>query len=46
MTQGVAQGISALTDGMEITPITEEQAAKKVQQAIQMGGADLTKMKK
>ena len=46
VTQGVAQGISALTDGMEITPITEEQAAKKVQQAIQMGGADLTKMKK
>lgn len=46
VTQGVAQGISALIDGMEITPITEEQAAKKVQQAIQMGGADLTKMKK
>lgn len=46
VTQGVAQGISALTDGMTITPITEEQAAKKVQQAIQMGGADLSKMKK
>lgn len=44
--QGVAQGISALTDGMEITPITEEQAAQKVQQAIQMGAADLSKMKK
>jgi membrane fusion protein, multidrug efflux system len=43
VTQGVAQGISALTDGMVITPITEEQAAKKVQQAIKMGGADLSK---
>ncbi|MDD6783608.1 MAG: efflux RND transporter periplasmic adaptor subunit [Prevotellaceae bacterium] len=43
--QGVAQGISALTDGMEITPITEEQAAQKVQQAIQMGAADLSKKK-
>ena len=46
VTQGVAQGISALTDGMQITPITEAEAAKKVQQAIQMGGADLTKAKK
>ncbi len=43
VTQGVAQGISALTDGMTITPITEEQAAKKVQQAIQMGAANLSK---
>ncbi len=39
----VSQGLSTLTDGMEITPITEEQAAKKVEQAIQMGAADLTK---
>lgn len=46
VTQGVAQGISALTDGAEIVPITEEQAAQKIQQSIQMGAADLTKMKK
>lgn len=46
VTQGVAQGISALTDGAEIVPITEEQAAQKIQQSIQMGAVDLTKMKK
>lgn len=39
--QGVAQGISALNDGMEITPITEAQAAEKVQQAIKMGAAKM-----
>lgn len=46
VTQGVAQGISALTDGAEIVPITEEQAAQNIQQSIQMGAVDLTKMKK
>lgn len=39
----VSQGVSTLKDGMEIVPITEEQAAAKIQQAIQMGKADLTK---
>ena len=40
----VVEGVSKLQDGMEITPITEEQSAAKVQQSIQMGAADLSKM--
>mgnify|MGYP002626539047 CR=1 FL=1 len=39
----VVQGVTKLKDGMEITPITEEQAAAKVEQSIQMGAADLSK---
>ena len=39
----VVEGVTKLQDGMEITPITEEQSAQKVQQSIQMGGADLSK---
>lgn len=42
----VTQGLSTLSDGMAITPITEEQAAKKIEQAKQMGAADLSKMKR
>lgn len=42
----VTQGLSTLKDEMVISPITEEEAAKRVEQSIQMGGADLTKMKK
>ncbi len=42
----VSQGLSTLSDGMEITPITEEQAAQKIEMAKKMGAADLSKMKK
>lgn len=42
----VSQGLTTLKDGMEIVPISEEQVAQKIEQSIQMGGADLTKMKK
>lgn len=39
----VVEGITKLKDGMEITPITEEQSAQKIEQAIKMGGATLGK---
>ena len=39
----VVQGVTKLKDGMEITPITEEQAAAKLEQSIKMGAADLSK---
>ena len=38
----VVEGVTKLQDGMQITPITEEQSAQKVKQSIQMGAMDLT----
>lgn len=39
----VSQGVTTLKDGMQITPITEEQANAKVEQAIKMGSANMSK---
>jgi len=43
----VVKGITALTDGMEITPLTEEQYAEKLKKAAAMGAdqGDLSKLK-
>ncbi len=38
----VVEGVTRLKDGMEITPITEEESAARVQQSIKMGAADLS----
>lgn len=42
----VTQGVATLQDGMTIKPITEQEAAAKVQQATQMGAAQGMKMKR
>ena len=44
----VVSGITALTDGAEIKPITEAQYQKKIQEAQQLGEAqsDAKKLKK
>jgi RND family efflux transporter MFP subunit len=42
----VTQGVAALQDGMTIKPISEQEAAAKVQQATQMGAAQGMKMKR
>lgn len=39
----VVEGITRLQNGMQITPITEQESAQKVEQAVKMGGATLGK---
>lgn len=39
----VVEGITKLQNGMQITPITEQESAQKVEQAVKMGGATLGK---